>query len=158
MEFGEAIKTCFRKYATFSGRAQRSEYWWWYLFNFLVVGGATIIDIAIFGVGPDKVQPLSGILSLGFMLPNLAVTCRRLHDGNRSGWWMLLPLAGAIPFVVFAIIGSRTGTMVAPTVATIAVLAITFVLLLYWLIKRGTVGPNRFGPDPLRPVETEGVF
>ncbi|TPE64593.1 DUF805 domain-containing protein [Sandaracinobacter neustonicus] len=158
MEFGEAIKTCFRKYATFSGRAQRSEYWWWYLFNFLVVGGATIIDIAIFGVGPDKVQPISGILSLGFMLPNLSVTCRRLHDGNRRGWWMLLPLLTFIPLMFLFAGAAKPQPSFAMGGVTIVVGFGTIGLLLYWLIKRGTDGPNRFGPDPLRPVYTEGVF
>ncbi len=78
MGFGEAIKVCFNKYADFSGRASRAEYWWFYLFTFLV----TIVTC--------------GVAGLVFIIPQYAVGARRLHDTGRSGWLQLL---GFIPIV-----------------------------------------------------------
>ena len=112
MGFGEAIGTCFRKYVVFSGRAQRPEYWYWFLFEVLVSILAAIVDYAIFGIG--LISTLTGV---GLLLPSLAVKVRRLHDIDRSGWWMLImlvPVGGLIILIVFACL-------------------------------RGTPGPNRFG-------------
>jgi uncharacterized membrane protein YhaH (DUF805 family) len=118
MTFQEAILSCFRKYATFAGRAPRSEYWYWVLFVILVNIGLMILDRAVF---PDsEVSPLSSIWSLAVLLPGLAVSVRRLHDTDHSGWWLLIGLT---------IIG--------------------LILLIVWYCQRGTPGPNRFGPDPL---------
>jgi uncharacterized membrane protein YhaH (DUF805 family) len=114
MGFGEAIATCFNRYATFSGRARRAEYWYWILFGVLVGIAASILDALIVGSGSEIISILS---SLGLLLPNLAVTVRRLHDIDRSGWWLLilpLPVVGAIVLFVF-------------------------------MCLRGTLGPNRFG-------------
>ena len=98
MSFGEAISTCFRKYAMFGGRALRSEYWFFILFQFLVVVALMIVD-AVVGTGV-----LSTLASLAFLLPSLAVGARRLHDIDKSGWWLLIgliPLIGAIVLIVF---------------------------------------------------------
>ena len=93
MTFGESIKTCVSKYADFSGRATRSEFWWWTLFTILVsVGLGMISDV------------VSGIFSLATLLPYLAVGARRLHDTDRSGWWQLIgliPLIGWILLIVW---------------------------------------------------------
>ena len=78
MGFGEAIKVCFNKYADFSGRASRAEFWWFYLFTFLV----SLITC--------------GVACLVFLIPQYAVGARRLHDTGRSGWLQLL---GLVPFV-----------------------------------------------------------
>ena len=78
MGFGEAIKVCFNKYADFSGRASRAEFWWFYLFTFLV----SLISC--------------GVACLVFLIPQYAVGARRLHDTGRSGWLQLL---GLVPFV-----------------------------------------------------------
>ena len=75
MTFGQSISTCFGKYATFSGRASRSEYWWWYLFN--VFGQNSIFTI---------------LCSLILLLPGISVGVRRCHDTNHSGWWLLCPI------------------------------------------------------------------
>jgi len=118
MDFWQAITSGFSKYVTFSGRAIRSEYWYWILF--MVLGAITTItlDLALF---PDSTpEPLNSIFNLLTFLPYLAVGVRRLHDVNRSGWWIL---------IVFTIVG--------------------IFLLIYWACKRGTLGPNRFGADPL---------
>lgn len=120
MSFIEAVKTCFSKYVTFSGRARRAEYWWWVLFT--IIGNAIfgVTDTVFFGV-PEVTGPTAGLFSLVTFLPGLSVWVRRLHDVNRSGWWawlILIPLIG-------------------------------WVILLYWAIKGGTEGANRFGPDPI---------
>jgi uncharacterized membrane protein YhaH (DUF805 family) len=120
MGFTEAISSGFRNYVNFSGRAARSEFWFWVLFSILLSIAAGIIDFAMFGIR-DGVSPISSLVSLALLLPGLAVSVRRLHDTDRSGWWVLLfliPLIGAI-------------------------------VLLIWYCSRGTPGGNRFGPDPL---------
>jgi len=97
---GEAISTCFRKYATFSGRANRPEYWYFVLFVFIV---SMAISLA---TGFDQEEPsvASGLWSLGTFLPSLAAVVRRLHDTGRSGWWWLIvfiPLIGWIILIVW---------------------------------------------------------
>jgi uncharacterized membrane protein YhaH (DUF805 family) len=103
MSFGEAISDGFSKYATFSGRSSRSAYWWWTLFYVLIIIGASIIDAAI------KVPVVAGLAWLAFIIPNLAILVRRLHDTDHTGWWVLIgliPLVGAIVLIVFACIDS----------------------------------------------------
>ena len=92
MDFQTSVKTCFKKYADFSGRALRSEFWWFVLFGFL--GGiiTTIIDIMILGYSAESYGPLNLIFTVALILPSIAVTARRLHDVNRSGWWQLIEL------------------------------------------------------------------
>jgi len=90
MDFGQAIKTCFNKYATFTGRAGRSEFWWFVLFNLLATGAASIVG-----------QRLESLVSLALLLPSLAVGARRLHDIGKSGWFQLL---WAIPLIGWAIL------------------------------------------------------
>jgi uncharacterized membrane protein YhaH (DUF805 family) len=103
MSFGEAVSDGFSKYATFSGRSSRSAYWWWILFYVLVAIAATILQAAV------NTQVIVALVWLGFFLPNLAVLVRRLHDTDRSGWWVLIgliPLIGAIVLIVFACLDS----------------------------------------------------
>ena len=111
MTFTESIKTCLGKYIDFNGRASRSEYWWFVLLTF-VLGFIPIIG---------------WILRLALILPSLSVQVRRLHDMNRSAWWLLL---------------------LVPPIAIIGV----FVL---WIMSifPGTPGYNRYGPDPLQPQQ-----
>ena len=100
MDFGEAISTCFRKYVDFTGRASRSEYWYWFLFRLLVVVGCVILAIAGRGmVGPALV----GLALLVMLLPSLAVAVRRLHDIGCTGWLMLIafiPFGGLLLFIL----------------------------------------------------------
>lgn len=117
MGFMDAVKKCLSLYVTFSGRARRSEYWWFVLFTFLVQIVASFIDSALFGA---DTQILGALAGLALILPSLAVGARRLHDIDRTAWWLLIglvPLIGAIVLIIF-------------------------------FIQRGTEGPNRFGPDP----------
>ncbi|MEG3613569.1 DUF805 domain-containing protein [Isoptericola haloaureus] len=129
MGFGEAVKTVFGKYATFSGRARRSEFWWWALFTFLVSIVVSIIVSATGGysINTETMMPEFGasyllvvVVNLAFLLPSLAVTVRRLHDTDRSGFWWFI---GLVPFV---------GPIV----------------LLVFMVLEGSPGANRFGPSP----------
>jgi len=95
MNFADAIRTCFQKYATFDGRATRPEFWWFFLFSFL---GSLVT-----GLVSDLI---SMVFSLAILLPSLAVGARRLHDTDRSGWFLLLwliPVIGWIILIVWAI-------------------------------------------------------
>jgi len=97
MGFGEAVSTCLGKYATFDGRATRPEYWWWALFSVIVYVVAVILDLA------THTFLIGLIVTLGLLLPTIAVTVRRLHDTGRSGWWYfiaLIPLIGGIWLIV----------------------------------------------------------
>jgi uncharacterized membrane protein YhaH (DUF805 family) len=115
MNFVDAIKSGFSNYVNFSDRACRSEYWYWVLF---VVIGAIVTRIIDALIGMPITYALFG---LAVFLPGIAVGIRRLHDLDRSGWWLflgLIPLVGAI-------------------------------ILIVWFCGQGTQGPNRFGQDPL---------
>jgi uncharacterized membrane protein YhaH (DUF805 family) len=114
MNFVDAVKSGFNKYVTFSGRAARSEFWYWTLFT-IIVDVVTIILDGMLGMGL-----ISGLASLALLLPSIAVGVRRLHDLDRTGWWLLIAFTG-----------------------------IGVILLLVWDCMKGTSGPNRFGPDPL---------
>ena len=81
-----AIETCLSKYADFSGRASRSEYWYFYLF-------VLIADLVL---SYSKVPIVDQYASLVFLLPGLAVAARRMHDIGRSGWWMLVPIVNFV--------------------------------------------------------------
>ena len=115
-------------YATFSGRASRPEIWWWFLTVLIVLIVTEIIDATVIApaLGVDaanRARPLSWLVSLAIILPNLAVGARRLHDTGRSAWWLLI---GLIP-----IIGTLT--------------------LLYFYIQPSDPERNAFGaPNPLR--------
>jgi uncharacterized membrane protein YhaH (DUF805 family) len=123
MDFWQAIKSGFSNYVTFSGRAIRSEYWYWLLFTGLAGLGTEILDSAIFATNIPAASPLNGVFNLITFLPSLAIAVRRLHDIDRTGWWVL---------IAFTIIG--------------------IFVLIYWACVKGTDGPNRYGPDKLPAV------
>ena len=103
MSFADAVRTCLSKYVVFSGRARRSEYWWFVLFNFLVNFAAGIVD---FILGTDYrwgTGLISTLVSLALLLPSLAVAIRRLHDTSRTGWWILIGLIPIIGWIVLLI-------------------------------------------------------
>ena len=128
-----SVKTCLSKYATWQGRASRSEFWYFNLFSFLCSLLAQLID-NVLGITFKFTNELTGqelssnggyiqaLVVLGMFLPQLAVLVRRLHDTNRSGWWywlLLVPVIGGI-------------------------------LLLVWFCSAGTTGENSYGPDSRR--------
>ena len=92
MTFGQAVKSCFTNYVTFSGRAPRSEYWYWVLFAVLVGIVTGIMNSAVFPY--TQPQPISTIASVIMVLPGLAVGFRRLHDIDRTAWWFLIGFTG----------------------------------------------------------------
>ncbi|MBN6066352.1 DUF805 domain-containing protein [Aggregatibacter actinomycetemcomitans] len=103
-----------KNYATFSGRARRKEYWIFCLFNMLASIVLALVDI-VFGLYSSALGMglLSGIYSLAVFIPGLAVSVRRLHDTDRSGWWLLLcfvPIIGIIVVIVFMCFDSQPGT------------------------------------------------
>lgn len=95
---------CLKNYTTFSGRARRKEYWYFYLFQ-IVLGLGIGVFLGIAGLSNDSIDVVSGLLSLAFLLPTLAVGARRLHDVNRSGWWMLIAftIIGLIPLFIWSV-------------------------------------------------------
>ena len=101
------------KYATFDGRARRKEYWYFVLFYCLAMVALVIVD-GITGTLEEEagVGLLSGLFVLATLIPTLAVTVRRLHDTNRSGWWILIniiPIIGGIVLLVFTVQDSQPG-------------------------------------------------
>lgn len=121
MGFMDAVRTCLSKFIDINGRARRSEYWWFFLFNVLVQIVATVFDSALGMGGPQSVGLLAPLASLALLLPAITAGVRRLHDRDMSGWWMLI--------VFFPILG--------------------FIALIVIFVMKGTEGENRFGPDPL---------
>jgi uncharacterized membrane protein YhaH (DUF805 family) len=180
MGLWESIQTCFQKYFVFSGRARRSEFWWFLLFAILMRIGLGFVDSAVFHT-PDQVVAngtgffeafaigyenttngvLTGIFNLAVFIPNLAVTSRRLHDTGRSGWWQILPLV--LLFVVGVIMGvaalssysamGDSGVSLFVTVVCVLAVLISVVVLIVWLASRGTKGSNFFGEDPVQSLE-----
>lgn len=102
-----------KKYWVFSGRATRSEYWYFVLFNLIATMLCLAIDFAIMGKVPRDGMGVAGALyTLATILPGIAVAVRRLHDTGRRGWWMLLllvPIAGPITLLVFLVMESQAG-------------------------------------------------
>jgi uncharacterized membrane protein YhaH (DUF805 family) len=124
MNFFDAVKTCFVKYTNFSDRASRSECWLFVLFTCVVSLILMFLDALIAGLPfmdyDGAVSPLGMIWSIATFIPLLSVNVRRLHDVNRSGWWLLIELT-----------------------------VIGILLILFWCCKKGDEGENRFGPKPI---------
>jgi uncharacterized membrane protein YhaH (DUF805 family) len=98
-----------KKYAVFSGRARRKEYWYFFLFNFIISIILSVIDGA---TGSTGMGLLSGVYALAVLIPGLAVSVRRLHDTDRTGWWLLIaliPFIGAIVLLIFMVQDSTPG-------------------------------------------------
>ena len=114
MSMKEAIVSVFSNYATFSGRARRSEYWYFVLFNFLVAAALGILaSVAGDGMLGGLFRGLSGLYSLGTIVPGLAVCWRRMHDIGKSGAFTLLgliPLVGMILLIVWFCQDSQPGS------------------------------------------------
>lgn len=115
MSFTEAIRSVLNQYVGFSGRARRSEYWYWALFSIIIAVIASLLDRAAFSSNNSW---FSYIVGLALFLPGLAVAVRRLHDTSRSGWWILLgliPVIGAIILIVFYVQDSHGDNQYGPS-------------------------------------------
>lgn len=116
MSFEQSVRTCFGKYATFSGRAGRPEFWWFALLNVVLSSGASIIDFAM-GSGSIHLGwtltlaqgPVQTVVTLALLLPTLAVGSRRLHDVGHSAWWLLIGLVPCVGFIVLLIFFCTSG-------------------------------------------------
>jgi uncharacterized membrane protein YhaH (DUF805 family) len=148
----------FRKYATFSGRARRKEYW---LFALLVLVVSLVLSVieAAAGLADEETAygPLSGLWSLVVFIPSLAVAVRRLHDLDRTGWWIIAPLAAGLVYVAGIVLIFTDNAVTGGALAGVGfvVMMIAVILLLVFMVLPGTNGPNRFGPDPLREDHRE---
>jgi len=124
MTLKESVTVCLTKYAVFTGRAPRSEYWWFVLAQFLIsfaVGFVLGLIGGIIGAGSSLANIGSVVLMIGLFLPALAVAIRRLHDIGKSGWWYLL--------VFIPIIG--------------------WLVLLYWFVQPTVPEANEYGEAPI---------
>ena len=109
----------FRRFLEFTGRSRRKEFWMFTLLSVIAVIAAALIDL-MFGFGSEQNGPVGIVVSLTFLIPSLSVSVRRLHDVDRSGWWLLLALIPILGWIV----------------------------LIVWNCTDGTRGTNQFGPDP----------
>ncbi|MCB9904161.1 MAG: DUF805 domain-containing protein [Planctomycetes bacterium] len=120
-----------KKYAVFTGRARRKEYWMFVLFNWLISLALTFVDSLVFGYawdGSQGIAILNTVYSLAVLIPSLAVGIRRLHDTDRSGWWLLINLIPILGWIWFLVL----------------------------MCLDGTHGSNRFGVNPKNPDADEG--
>jgi uncharacterized membrane protein YhaH (DUF805 family) len=104
VNFSTAVRSVLRQYATFAGRARRSEYWWFFLFTILVSVLATVIDATIFGTKVEDNGPATIITTLALLLPTLAVSVRRLHDVDHSGWFLLMGLIPLVGWIILLVV------------------------------------------------------
>ncbi len=144
LSFGQAIKNVFSKYVTFTGRARRSEFWWFQLFNFILVFVASLFDDLLgLGISDTGEGVISIIVTLGLLLPSLSVLWRRLHDVNRSGWNYLWVIAPAVLCVIFALV-----QLLVLTILMAIVLVVAAILLLVWCCMDSKQEENQYGPSP----------
>lgn len=147
--FMDATRWAFEKYFDFSGRAQRAEYWWFFLFTLIASVILGIADAMIFGWSEDDIMPISTIFSLAVVIPSLSVGWRRMHDIDRSGWWTLLPY-GVLIFVVIALVtlGVTETAGAATILGSIGLFVISFIYVIVLLCRDSDYDTNRFGPSP----------
>jgi uncharacterized membrane protein YhaH (DUF805 family) len=114
-----------KKYSVFTGRARRKEYWYFTLFNIVIIIPLTLIDMMTGTFSNEANMGLfSGVFILAILIPSIAVSIRRLHDTNRTGWWMLIsfiPILGPIVLLIF-------------------------------LVQDSQIGENRYGPNPKEEI------
>lgn len=168
-----------KRYADFSGRSRRMEFWMWVLFQFALGIAFSILMVAMGGMAmlsgdPTQMMAVGGValviyllyllVGLAFLIPNLAVTVRRLHDTNRSGHWIWLFWAPylvmiASTFIIGQDVASGGDGMAGSAVVLIAslVLLVGSIVLLVFMFLEGTRGPNSYGPDP-KGQDTSQVF
>ena len=162
MTFRQSIIACLRKVCTFSGRASRSEYWWFFLFCML--GGAIsgALEGFINGITrtPNGPSLISGAFNLATFIPGIAVGFRRMHDTGRSGLYLFYPLIAILGLLTFiGLFGpdemGPSGEFILPDgiVGAIIIVAGTIIALspfivIWWLTRPSQPGQNQYGPNP----------
>ena len=152
MNFGKAVKSGFKNYANFQGRATRSEFWYWTLFFAMAYTGFYLAYITIgqnMGVSLMTAEIGNALMIAMLLLPSVAVTTRRLHDTNRSGWWQLIGVALFIGVILLPGLVNRQLGGILPMVALFA--------LLGFLAKESDPAPNRFGLQTFEISSLNGV-
>lgn len=170
MSFTDAIRSCFSKYVTFSGRAARPEYWWFVLFIVIVSVVLGIIDNVTFGPraeGDMSNGLLTSLFNLAILLPIMAAGWRRMHDTGKPGWYLLLPMLVSIATFAFMMMGIitfagmekagvdsdalRGSAVILGMTGMFAIMLVQFVLavvLLWWLTRPSDPAENAYGPAP----------
>ena len=169
MGFGAAIKTCFGKYFVFSGRATRTEYWWFVLFVVVTSTLMAVVDSLLFGSNPDETgegtRVLSSVFQLAVVIPMLAAGWRRLHDTGKPGWYLLLPMALSIATMVMLMTGvvafsvleqgvndpealrGPAALLGGTGILVVSILQLILsVLMIWWLTRPSENGTNEYGP------------
>ncbi len=144
------IREAFRRSFDYSGRSRRMEYWSYALFAFVLMNIFGYIETKLGWRGPDAAGGRDGSLLGSIMLvtlavPGLAVAVRRLHDSGRAGWWLALPAAPILFWIVALIGGFNSPALFTPVLVAILVAPL---LIVAFMCLPGTRGPNRFGSDP----------
>jgi uncharacterized membrane protein YhaH (DUF805 family) len=146
----------FARFAVIKGRAPRAEYWWFALLVVLIDGAASLVDFVLDNAfekfGGNHGGFFTMIAAVVLILPQLTVSIRRLHDVDRSGWWLLAP--AGIAFAAGIAAGATSGDvggsgLSTATIALMVAAVAALVMIIVWSLMRGTVGDNRYGPDPL---------
>ena len=142
-----ATATGFRKAFVLSGRATWPDYWWFVLASALSGIGGALIDMALLGGTLDEAGPIETLTALAFVIPTFTVGIRRLHDTGRSGWWFLVAVA-CLPggIAVGAVLGPVLGQL--GSILAGVVIALGFLLPIWWFVLPSQPGRNRYGPDP----------
>jgi len=152
MKFGNAVKSGFKKYFDFSGRASRSEFWFWILFTIILALFGFMLDVA-FGWGNRPLEgtgPLVTLAYVGTLIPTYAVMVRRLHDTNRSAWWLGGVVLGSIALIVMLLLIVQSGGQETESlnifvgIAGLVLIGFSITITVF-LCSRGTQGANRFG-------------
>lgn len=177
-----------KRYAQFSGRSRRKEYWMFVLFILLVNLGFVALMFAAGGASifaamssPDPTTMMAGagivaiiyglslLFSLAILIPWLAVHVRRLHDTDRSGWWLLTPIVPYFGILIFSfgsvfLLDGRFGDHASLGLGIVVLLCslawlVCSIVLIVFMCLDGTPGPNRFGADPKQTSgDLESVF
>ncbi|WP_406645422.1 DUF805 domain-containing protein [Aliisedimentitalea scapharcae] len=164
----DATRICFRKYFVFSGRAVRSEYWWFVLFVLVISTVLAGLDAALFGVDPETKEGrrvMAPVFQLGVAFPMLAAGWRRLQDTGRPGWYLLLPTGLGIMMVILLFSGlvvlsgfgpyadtpdaltGPAGMLVVIGVGLVFALQLGLsILMIWWLTRPSQEGANDYGP------------
>lgn len=166
MSFFDAIKTVLiDKYCCFTGRARRSEFWYWmlaYTILSVVLGVLSAGWLVAHVERVDFGDPLSvykspgyiisAVATLALLLPNLGVTVRRLHDTGRSGWWIVVPIVLYIPLMIAAMMIVNNGNNFMGLMAVFSLfylaLFVYAIIVLVWLCQDSQPRPNKYGPSP----------